>query len=292
MQSFENKICLITGATSGIGKAAALKLAKLGASLVLIGRNADKGRIICDQIKKETNNKKIEFYKLDLSLMKEVSKSAKRIKSDYEHIDILINNAGARFLDHIISKEGIEQTLAVNHLSHFLLTNLLINTLKKSSAATIVNISSGVHYSGNGIIENITNRNEYDGRRQYANSKLANVLFTYELADRLKNIKVTANAVDPGGVATNFARNNGLINWLKHRIYYLMKGNLLTPEQGAETIIYLATSPSVEGITGKYFKDKKAIKSSSISYDLNMARKLWEASEKIIVQQLGEQLDN
>jgi NAD(P)-dependent dehydrogenase (short-subunit alcohol dehydrogenase family) len=291
MQDFENKICLITGATSGIGKAAALKLAELGASLILIGRNPDRGKIICDQIKKETNNKEIKFYKLDLSLMKEVSESAKKIKSDYEHIDILINNAGARFLDHVVSKEGIEQTLAVNHLSHFLLTNLLINKLKKSASARIINISSGVHFSGDGIIENITNPNGYDGRKQYANSKLANVFFTYELADRLKNVNITVNAIDPGGVATNFARNNGLITWLKHRIYYLMKGTLLTPEQGSETIIYLATSPDVERMTGRYFKDKKEIKSSSISYDLNMAKKLWEASEKITVQQLGEQSD-
>ncbi len=291
MQDFENKICLITGATSGIGKAAALKLAESGASLILIGRNANRGKIVCDQIKKETKNKKIKFYKLDLSLMKEVKESAKIIKSDYEHIDILINNAGARFLDHFVTKEGIEQTLAVNHLSHFLLTNLLITKLKKSASARIINISSGVHFSGDGIIENITDPNEYDGRKQYANSKLANVLFTYELSDRLKNVNITVNAMDPGGVATNFARNNGLITWLKHRIYYLLKGSLLTPEQGAETSVYLATSPNVEGMTGKYFNDKKEIKSASISYDLNMAKRLWEASERIIVRQVGEVFD-
>jgi NAD(P)-dependent dehydrogenase (short-subunit alcohol dehydrogenase family) len=287
MQHFENKICLITGATSGIGKATALKIAELGASLILIGRNANKGKIVCDQIKKKTNNGKIIFYKLDLSLMKEVKETAQKIKSDYDHINILINNAGARFLNHFVTKEGIEQTLAVNHLSHFLLTNILLGKLKKSSSssARIINISSGVHLSGDGMIENITNRNEYDGRKQYANSKLANVLFTYELADRLDKVNITVNAVDPGGVATNFARNNGLISWLKHRVYYLTKGNLLTPEQGSETVMYLATSPEVEGVTGKYFKDKTETKSSSISYDLNLAKKLWEASEKITLQQ-------
>jgi len=285
MQDFENKICLITGATSGIGKATALKIAELGASLILIGRNANKGKIVCDQIKKETNNGKIIFYKLDLSLMKEVKETAQKIKSDYDHIDILINNAGARFLDHFVTKEGIEQTLAVNHLSHFLLTNLLVDRLKKSSSARIINISSGVHFSGDGVIENITNPKEYDGRKQYANSKLANVLFTYELASILENTNITVNAVDPGGVATSFARNNGLISWLRHRIYYLTKGNLLNPEQGSETVIYLASSPEVEGITGKYFKDKKETKSSSISYDLNLAKKLWEKSEKITLQQ-------
>lgn len=285
MRDIKNKICLITGATSGIGKAAALKLAQLGASLILISRNANKGKIVCDQIKKETNNEKIRFYKLDLSLMKEVKEAARKIKSDYDRIDVLINNAGARFLDHFVTEEGIEQTLAVNHLGHFLLTNLLVDTLKKSpSVERIINIASGAHFSGDGVIENITDPREYDGRKQYANSKLANVLFTYKLADRLKNVNITVNAMDPGGVATNFARNNGLMNWLKHRIYYLAKGNLLTPEQGSETIVYLATSPDVEGITGKYFEDKKEIKSSSISYDLNVAQKLWEASEKIILQ--------
>jgi NAD(P)-dependent dehydrogenase (short-subunit alcohol dehydrogenase family) len=285
MQDFKNKICLITGATSGIGKATALKLAELGASLILISRDASKGQIVCDQIKKETNNKKIIFYKLDLSLMKDVKETTQKIKSDFDHIDILINNAGARYLEHFVTTEGIEQTFAVNYLSHFLLTNLLVDRLKDSSSARIINISSGAHFSGDGIIENITSPKEYDGRKQYANSKLANVLFTYELARKLENTNITVNAVDPGGVATNFARNNGLISWFKHRVYYLMKGNLLTPEQGCETVIYLATSPEVEGITGKYFNDKKETKSSSISYDSNIAKKLWESSEKITLQQ-------
>lgn len=286
MQDFKNKICLVTGATSGIGKATALKLAEMGASLILISRNANKGKIVCEQIKKETNNDNIAFYKLDLSLMKEVKETAQKIHSDFDHIDVLINNAGARFLDHIVTKEGIEQTLALNHLSHFLLTNLLLDRLKESSSARIINISSGTHSSGNGVIENITNSSEYDGRKQYANSKLANILFTYELAGRLENANIAVNAVDPGGVATNFARNNGLISWLRHRIYYLTKGTLLTPKQGCETVVYLATSPEVEGVTGKYFTNKKEVKSSSISYESNIAKKLWEMSEEITSRQL------
>jgi NAD(P)-dependent dehydrogenase (short-subunit alcohol dehydrogenase family) len=287
MKDLKDKVCLITGATSGIGKATALKLAELGASLILISRSANKGKIVCEQIKKETNNDKIIFYKLDLSLMKEVKETAQNIQSDCAHIDILINNAGARYLEHFVTSEGIELTLALNHLSHFLLTNLLLDRLKESSSARIINISSGTHSSGNGVIENITNSSEYDGRKQYANSKLANVLFTYELARRLENMNITVNAVDPGGVATNFARNNGLISWLRHRMYYLIKGTLLTPEQGCETVLYLATSSEVEGVTGKYFVNKQETKSSSISYDSNLAKKLWEMSEDMISQQLG-----
>lgn len=283
MNDFKNKICVITGATSGIGKATAFKFAELGFSLILLSRNIKKGKIVVEHIKKKTNNEKIEFYKVDLSLMNEVKEVSEKIKLHYDQIDILINNAGARFLNHFITQEGLEQTLALNHLSHFLLTNLLIDKLKCSKSARIINISSHAHYSANKIIENITVRGEYDGRVQYVNSKLANILFTYELAEKFIKTNITVNAIDPGGVATNFARNNGLISWLKHRFYYLINGKLLTPQQASETIIYLATSPDVDGISGKYFKDKKEIKSSSISYDQNMAKKLWEISEELTI---------
>jgi NAD(P)-dependent dehydrogenase (short-subunit alcohol dehydrogenase family) len=287
MQNLENKICLITGATSGIGKATAIKLAEMNASIILLGRNITKGKITIEQIKRKTKNEKLIFYEVDLSLMQEVKKVSEEIKSDYNHIDILVNNAGARFLTHVVTKEGIEYTFALNHLSYFLLTNLLIALLECSESAKIINVSSGVHHYGDGVIENIIVKDKYNGKRQYSNSKLANILFTYELSNKLKNTKISVNAVDPGGVATNFARNNGWINWKKHRIYYLIKGKLLTPSKGSETIIYLATSPEVEEITGKYFKEKKQINSSKISYNANTSKELWNLSEKLTYNYLG-----
>lgn len=278
----KGKIVLITGATSGIGKAAAVSLAQSGASLILLGRNEKKGNKICQQIIGKTGNDKIKFYKADFLLLREVKIVADKVCNSYDKLDVLINNAGGRFLDHKVSGEGIEQTLAVNHLSHFLLTNVLIEHLKNSPSARIVNVSSNTHRRGEGIIKNVISPSEYNGTQQYSDSKLANVLFTYMLAEHLKGTNVTVTAMDPGGVATNFARNNGIVNWLKHRIYYFKKGELLTPKQGAETIIYLASSMYVEGITAKYFYRKKEKLSSELSYDKELQKKLWDLSKKMI----------
>jgi len=271
-------ICLITGATSGIGKAAALALAKKNYELILIGRNEEKTRKVCYDIKKKTGNDNVKYFVCDLSLLQDVCSTADKIKNAYDRIDVLINNAGAKFLRHQLTKEGIELTLATNHLGHFMLTLSLIDLLKRSPSARIINISSGAHYAGNGVIENILTAHDYDGRKQYSNSKLANVLFTYALADKLKGRGIAVNAVDPGGVATNFARNNGLLHWMKHRIYYLRKRQLLTPEQGAETLVFLSSADDVIGITGKYFIKMKEKRSSDISYDKALKDKIWELS--------------
>jgi NAD(P)-dependent dehydrogenase (short-subunit alcohol dehydrogenase family) len=154
----------------------------------------------------------------------------------------------------------------------------LIDALKRSGAGRIINVSSGTHSSGTGVIENIISPADYDGRLQYANSKLANILFAYALAKKLKGSKVTANAVNPGGVATNFARNNGLKHWLKHRVYYLAKGELLSPGKGAETVVELASSPDVEGFTSGYYVGKKEQRSAEISYDSVLQEQLWAKS--------------
>jgi NAD(P)-dependent dehydrogenase (short-subunit alcohol dehydrogenase family) len=279
-----NKTILITGATSGIGKAAAFLLAETGAELILLGRNANKGEKICNQIKLKTSNNKVNFFKADFFLMSEVKAAAEKINNKYELIDILINNAGGRFLEHKVSEEGIEQSLAVNHLSHFLLTDILINKLKRSPSSRIINVSSSTHYGGKGVIKNINSSKDYDGKQQYSDSKLANVLFTYKLAEKLSASKVTVNTMDPGGVATNFARNNGFVNWMKHRVYYLMKKELLTPAQGAETVIYLAASPEVDKVTGKYFYKKKEKRSSELSYNNDLQKQLWDFSNELLLK--------
>ena len=269
---------LITGATSGIGKAAAFALAGRSGRMILVGRSAEKLDRTRAEIGKTSNNADIQTYVCDLSLIRDVRDLASEIRKANDRIDTLINNAGARFLRHGLTREGMELTLATNHLGHFVLTLSLMDELGRSDSARIINVASGAHFGGTGPIENIVSEKGYDGRRQYANSKLANVLFTYALAERLTRRRIAVNAVEPGGVATNFARNNGWLPWLRHRLAYLRSGSLLTPEQGAETIVYLAESGDAEGISGKYFRNRKEQKSSALSYDRAIREKLWAAS--------------
>ena len=277
-----NKICLITGATSGIGKATAIELAEGNFDLILIGRSQEKCEKITKRIQRKYNQIKVKYYVADISLVSSVKKVCEEIRKDFNRIDVIINNAGARFLEHKLTSEGIELTLATNHLGHFVLTNELLPLLKNSDDARIINISSAAHGGGKGLIENITDPSKYDGRLQYSNSKLANVLFTYELNERLKDYNISTFAIDPGGVATNFARNNGIKFWIKHLGYYLLKRQLITAKKASETIVYLASSPDVKGQKGKYYFDMKEKKSSQLSYDKTLQRKLWEMSEELV----------
>lgn len=275
-----NKICLITGATSGIGKAAAVELAKLNFSLILTARSEVKGLKLADKLKRKYNVQ-AEFIKADISSLKEVKNLVDTVKQKYNIIDVQINNAGLRISDYQTSADGIELTFATNHVGHFYLTYLLIDLLKRSDSARIINVSSSAHPGNRIDFDDIVNPKQYDRRKAYGQSKLANVLFTYELARRLSNTKITANALDPGGVATNFALNEGLVPWLKHKVYYIYKRKLLTPKQGADTAVYLASSSTVEGVTGKYFYLRKEKNSSPESYDKDTASKLWELSVKL-----------
>ncbi len=276
----QNKLCLITGATSGIGKATAIELAKLGFDLILTGRNEIKGKDISDSLVKKYKINSV-FFKCDISSLKEVRNLASIVNSKYDHLNVLINNAGSRFSNYQKSVDGIELTFATNHLGHFLLTQLLFDLLKKSSDARIINVSSSAHYGKQIDIDDLVSPKEYNRSLVYGRSKLANVLFTYELARRNIFSNISINALDPGGVATNFAKNECLFRWLKHISYYIAKRQLLTPKQGAETIVYLASSDNVKGITGKFFFKKKEIKSTEESYDVNKANKLWELSEQL-----------
>lgn len=273
----EKKICLITGATSGIGRATAIELARLKFNLILTGRNIKNGFKLARNLEAKFNTE-VEFLKADISSLKEVKSLAEKIKNNYNRIDVLINNAGSRFADHKKSTDGIELTFATNHLGHFYLTLSLLELLKNSPSARIINVSSSAHFGKTINFDEITNPKHYDRSTAYGQSKLANLFFTYELARKLINTKITVNALDPGGVASNLGRNDGLISWAKHIGYYLLKRQLLTPRQGAETSVYLASSQEVEGITGKYFFNKKEKESSPQSYDKEAAKKLWELS--------------
>jgi NAD(P)-dependent dehydrogenase (short-subunit alcohol dehydrogenase family) len=272
------KICLITGATSGIGKATALTLAKKKYDLILTGRNESRGTVLIKKIKTKYTGVNAQFISADLSSMKEVRKLAEEISSGYQQIDVLINNAGARFNEHRKSEDGIELTFATNHLGHFLLTLLLLGSLKKAPSARIINVTSSAHSGCSNDFSNAAGPADYDRKKAYCKSKLANLLFTYELAERLKNTGITVNAVNPGGVLTNLGKNNGMIPWFRHIIYYLIKRQLLSPSEGADTILYLAEASEQEDVTGKYFYKRKEIKSSTESYSKEAALNLWDLS--------------
>jgi NAD(P)-dependent dehydrogenase (short-subunit alcohol dehydrogenase family) len=272
------KVCLITGATSGIGRETAQALARQGAAVVIVGRDKAKAERTAAQIKKESGNPNVEYLLADLSIQAEVRRLAGEFLSRYDRLDVLVNNAGAIFLRRKESRDGIEMTFALNHLNYFLLTNLLLDRLKKSAPARIISVSSAGHLGASIDFGNLQMEKGYWGFEAYGRTKLCNVLFTYELARRLKDNGVTANAVHPGLVATNIGRNNGLLAWLfQPLIRFVAK----SPREGAETLIYLASSPEVEGVSGKYFANKRAVRSSANSHDEETARRLWQASAEM-----------
>jgi len=275
------KICVITGATSGVGKAAAFQLSTCNTKLILLSRNKTKGSAIVRAIRERGGEEKADFIQADISNLEDVLGAARHIKNNYKRIDILINNAGSRFNTFLESAQGIDLTFATNHLGHFLLTQKLLDLIALSPDGRIINISSSAHCGYTADFDYIRERMGYDRKAAYGRSKLANLLFTYELARRLAGSNITVNAVHPGMVASNFSKNNGLISWLKHSAYYLLKGELITPAKAAETITYLALSDAVKGVTGKYFSGKKEIRSSDVSYEKAAQKKLWDLSLRL-----------
>ena len=270
---------LVTGATAGIGVPTARVLAERGAHVVIVGRNPAKTEATAAQIKQQTGNNDVDYLVADLSVMAEVRRLAADVLRRYDRLDVLINNAGAIYLSRQLSADGIEMTFALNHLSYFLLTNLLLDRLKASAPARIVNVSSGAHRYGPINFDDMQGEKRFNGQMIYGQSKLANILFTYELARRLAGSGVTANALHPGFVATDFAKNNGVIGRL---FRVVTRPFSLNSDQGAQTTIYLASAPEVEGVTGKYFVKCKEERSSPASYDEAAARRLWELSETLV----------
>ncbi|MBU0512904.1 MAG: SDR family oxidoreductase [Chloroflexi bacterium] len=282
-KSMNGKICLVTGATSGIGEVTARALAQMGATVIAVGRDPQRGAATLDRIKKAAPNAQVEFMLADLSSQAQVRQLAQKFKRKYSRLDVLVNNAGAWITTRQRSVDGIEMTFALNHLGYFLLANLLLDTLKTSAPARIINVSSYGHEAGRMNFEDLQFRQRYNGMQAYRQSKLANILFTYELARRLAGTGVTVNVLNPGLVATNFGLNNFGLNdgWLKsllRRAYALVA---ISPEQGAQTAIYLSASPEVEGVTGKYFVKEKAVPSSPESYDKEAVLQLWQVSAEL-----------
>ncbi|MCI0397594.1 MAG: SDR family oxidoreductase [Chloroflexi bacterium] len=275
----ENKVCLVTGATSGIGQVTVGVLAALGATVVVAGRSREKCAATVEEIRRRTASTAVEYLVADLSSQEEVGRLAGEFRQRHRRLDVLVNNAGAYFLRRMESVDGLEMTLAVNHLAPFLLTNLLLDVLKAGAPARVVNVASDAHAGGRIDFDDLQGRRGYSGRRAYAQSKLANVLFTYELARRLAGSGVTANALHPGFVASNFATNNGRLVRL---FWSLARLVALSPKEGAQTVIYLAASPEVEGVTGQYFVRQKAVPSAPASYDAAVAGRLWEVSAELV----------
>ncbi|MHB0967829.1 MAG: SDR family oxidoreductase [Bellilinea sp.] len=274
------KVCMVTGATSGMGEMTARRLAELGATVILVGRNRERGDETLRRIMAATGNTAVELMLADLSSQAQIRQLVQQFKSRYQHLHVLVNNAGAWITTRQESIDGIEMTFALNHLGYFSLTNLLLDTLKASAPARIINVSSYGHKRTQMNFDNLQAKQRYDGLQAYRQSKLANILFTYELARRLAGTGVTVNAVNPGLVATRFGFNNfGFIPaWIVNlltRVYGLVGTNA---EQGAQTSIYLATSSNVEGVTGKYFEKQTAVPSSEESNDPAVASRLWQVS--------------
>ena len=278
----EGKTCLITGGSDGIGFVAALELARMGAQVVIVGRNAVKTKDAVDRIIKETGNHSVRYLLADLSSQGDVRRLAEQVKEQLPRLDVLLNNAGAIFLSNRRSVDGIEMTFALNHLGYFLLTTLLLDLLKDSAPARIVNVSSSSHGSpGKFRLEELPKPGSNGGYRAYGRSKLCNILFTYELARRLEGSDVAVNTLHPGLVRTNIARNNGVLGRV---VNFFIGARGVAAIKGAETLIYLASSPEVSGTTGKYFVNCRSLPSSSLSYDTELAYGLWELSERLTVR--------
>jgi NAD(P)-dependent dehydrogenase (short-subunit alcohol dehydrogenase family) len=278
-KAMSGKICMVTGATSGIGAATAISLAQLGATVIVVGRNQQKCIDSCDQIKRVTGNSSVGHMVADLSVRDEICGLAQRFKEKYRRLDVLINNAGGRFLSRSLSADGYEMNFALNHLGYFILTNLLLKELLIGNHGRIINVASAAHRSCRQInFEDLQGGRSYNGKDAYAQSKLANLLFTYELSRQLEGTGLTVNALDPGNVLTNFSRNNGWLSWIRHIIGSLRTGGLVGAKEGARTSVYLASSPEVDGISGKYFFNEAMIDSSEVSYDTDAAKRLWDIS--------------
>jgi retinol dehydrogenase 14 len=271
----KDKTVLITGATDGIGKQTAIELALLGGEVILHGRNEERLLKIKSEITTLTKNIKIKTISSDLSSLKKTAELVDEINNRFEHIDVLINNAGVYMKRKELTEDGFEKTFAVNHLSHFLLTNRLFDTSIVRASSRIVNVSSVAHTRAQLDFNNLNSDNYFDAYNSYAVSKLANVLFTYELTRRLEHLDVCINALHPGVISTKLLWEG-----------FSIKGNSLS--EGAETSVYLASSDEVEGVSGKYFVRKKETPSSDTSYNKEIQQKMWNVSEQMIQSVLGE----
>ncbi len=276
-----SKVCLITGATAGIGQAAAIALAepKYDFHLVIIGRNKERCQNTVSLIKQKHKDASVDFLVADLSSYNQVNKLASEFRSKYDQLDVLINNAGAIFFSHKLSEDGLEMTWALNHFGYFWLSLALCDLLEKSAPSRVINVSSAAHRRAFiPSLDNLGKERNQTGYPTYGNTKLANIWFAKELHKRLFKSGVCVNSMHPGVVATNFGSDNGLFGNLFRAAASLF---WVPVEEGATTVIYLATSPEVVGVSGEYFEKEKICKPSKLALNEEMAAALWQKTQEI-----------
>jgi NAD(P)-dependent dehydrogenase (short-subunit alcohol dehydrogenase family) len=264
----EDSIVLVTGSTDGIGKQTALELARLGATVLLHGRNAERGQKALAEVGTATGSERLDYFAADLSSLEQVRALAAQVREKYDRLHVLVNNAGVYMHERRLTEDGLETTFAVNHLAPFLLTHLLLDLLTKSAPARIVNVSSALHHSARVDLDDLQGEKRFSGFSAYCLSKFGNVLFTYELAERLAGTGVTVNALHPGGIATKLLRAAS-------------GSSGASLEEGAATPVYLASAPEVENVTGKYFVRKQPASSAALTLDLKLRREFWAISERL-----------
>ncbi len=278
----DGKTIIVTGASLGIGRVTALDLARMGARVVMVCRNPDKGEGVRRDIVRATGNDTVELMIADLSSLEQIRGLAQDFLVRHDRLDVLVNNAGAINMRRLTTVDGYEMTFAVNHLAYFLLTELLLDTLKASTPSRVVNVSSRAHVGGHINFDDLMAEKKYNFSTAYSQSKLANVLHAYELARRIEGTGVTANALHPGAVRTGFGKNNaGIIGTLFGVAQVIGRPFYVSEEVGAQTSVYLASSPTVEGVTGRYFVKCREAQSNAESHDAAIARRLWEVSEEL-----------
>jgi NAD(P)-dependent dehydrogenase (short-subunit alcohol dehydrogenase family) len=279
----KDRVCVITGGTDGIGKAAAYELAVQGAKLLIHGRDPEKGARAVAELKARSGNPAIEFLPADFGSLAEVRRLAAAILERTPRVDVLVNNAGAVFVKRTLSQDGYEMTFAVNHLAPFLLTHLLLDALKSAAPSRIVTTASDAHRRAKIVFDDLRTTRKYSPMGAYGSSKLANVLFTRALAKRLQGTAVTATCVHPGLVRSNFGGNNASdVSPLVKAIFGLVMRFARSPEKGAETVLHLAASSQVQGASGGYYVDCKLTRPSSAAQDDDAADRLWQMSEQLV----------
>jgi NAD(P)-dependent dehydrogenase (short-subunit alcohol dehydrogenase family) len=279
--AMRGRVCLVTGANRGLGKATALGLARQGATVVMLGRDADRVALASDDVRRESGNPDVSYLVVDLASLASVRAAADELARRFSAIHVLVNNAGVNLARRAVTADGFEMTLAVNHLGPFLLTNLLLPLLSAGAPSRVVNVTSWFERFGRIDFDDLhAERKRYGALAAYYQSKLANALFTYELAERLAGTGVTVNCVDPGLVATDLLRDRAWWNprWLRP----LWRRFLLSPDRGARAAIYAASAPELTSVTGRCFRaHRRATRTSDRSRDATLRKRLWDESARL-----------
>jgi len=280
MTDMDGKVCIVTGSNSGIGKETALALAEMGATVVMAVRDAEKGENARAEILEQTGNTKTDLMICDVASLDSIRQFAREFTEKYDRLDVLINNAGCTIHKRQVTIDGFERTLAVNYLGPFLLTHELLTILKSSAPSRVINLTSGIHFRAKVDFDDLQKERKYKAMDAYGEAKLMVVMYTYELARRLEGTGVSVNVVHPGFAATNMGSNMGA---LRYKIMFKMIRPLqISAKKGAETSVYVAGSPELEGVTGKYFAKSQEQPSSELSYDEEAQKRLWAITEGLL----------